>query len=578
MKDAPNIRSGHVENVPHVSPPRRTLLITLAVLFLAALGIVITIETNKGTLIVESLREGVEVRVKKSGKSVEKLELTTGPKSARLAAGEYEIEIIGDADGLQIQNGNFVLKRGDTVVAKITEKPKTAVVAATPTGVGLTSITKDNDSEPPAAAQPRKPVEIVDRTAKGMETFEASNPDLAAEKQIRDLLQKSISVNFGDIPLTDVLKFLEEQTQVVFFLENEALTEEGIATDTPITLSMTDKPATTVLKFLLRPMQLAWHIDGGQVVVTTMHKEQEVFVTRTYPIGKLLPGVSLAVARLKSEPLPPAAVQGGGFGGGGGGFFHVSSTSHLVGTLPALFGQFGGGGGGGGQPPQPAIPTEASHFADLLGESIGYQWADRDGEGGTCELLHNVLVVRHTRRAHADIESLLRTVEAAFLKPLTEPIEIRPAGYSLEADENVRRQLARKMDVAFDSIPLSDVAEFLSEKLEVQVLIDREALTEEGLATDAPATLQFQGIDGDVLMLRWLKPLQLTHDIENGMLVITTMAKLQDRRITKVYDVRELFDRGLHPSRLVAGLQKTTPGPWSATEGEGGTLTLFADT
>ena len=45
-------------------------------------------------------RDGVEVRVKKSGKTVERLELTTGTKSTRLAVGEYEIELIGDADGL----------------------------------------------------------------------------------------------------------------------------------------------------------------------------------------------------------------------------------------------------------------------------------------------------------------------------------------------------------------------------------------------------------------------------------------------------------------------------------------------
>ena len=175
----------------HGSPPRRTLLIALALLFLAALGIVITIETNKGTLIVESLRDGVEVRVKKSGKTVEQLELTTGPKSARLAAGEYEIEILGDTDGLQIQNGKFVLKRGDTVVAKVTEVPKGQSVAR-----------KSEPKEPEHMAapvvetQPRQPIDILDRNAKGMNTFFESNPDLIAAQKVRDALQKKVSINF----------------------------------------------------------------------------------------------------------------------------------------------------------------------------------------------------------------------------------------------------------------------------------------------------------------------------------------------------------------------------------------------
>ncbi|MBC7817073.1 MAG: protein kinase, partial [Planctomycetaceae bacterium] len=572
IKDTPIARSEHVENVPHGSPPRRTLLITLAVLFLAALGIVITIETNKGTLIVESLRDGIEVRVKKSGKTVEQLELTTGPKSARLAAGEYEIEILGDADGLQIQNGKFVLKRGDTVVAKVTEIPKGQTVATKP---------ELKEPELPAEPQPRKPTEIVDRNAKGMETFEASNPDLAAEKKVRDVLLKNTSAAFQDAQLTDVLRFLEDQTQTVYFLEIEALIEDGIASDTPITLSLADKPTTTILEFLLRPIQLAWYIDGGQVVVTTAAKAKEVLVTRTYPVGKMLPGVRQAVERLKSEPLQSGQVQGGFGGGSGGGFFQVSSTSPLVGTVPAILAQFGGGAAPASNPPQdqPAvIPTEASHLRDLLSESLGHVWLERDGEGGTCELLHNVLVVRNTRPAQADVESLLRTVEAAFLKPLTEPVEIRPAGYSLEADANVRRQLTRKFDAAFTVTPLTDVAEWLSDQLEVPVMLDRIAFTEEGIATDAPVTLQFQGIPGDVLLSRLLKPLQLAYVIEHGLLVFTTAAKEKERLITKVYDVRDLLARGLHPNDPIRGLETTTSGPWQTRDGEGGTITLFADT
>ncbi len=581
IKDTQIARSGYVENVPHGSPPRRSLLIAIAVLFLAALGIVITIETNQGTLIVESLRDGVEVRVKKSGKSVERLELTTGPKSAKLAAGEYEIEIVGDADGLKIQNGKFVLKRGDTVVAKITEIPKVIYEMATEENKGKAG-------ESPVASQPRKPAEIVDRTAKGMETFEASNPDLAAEKKVREVLLKNTDIAFQDTPLTDVLLFLEDRTHLKFHLETEALIEEGIAPDTSVTLSMTDKPTATALEFLLRPIQLAWYIDAGQVVVTTVAKEKEFFVSCTYPVGKLLPGVRQAVERLKSEPLliPAGAGQGGFGGSSGGGFFQINGTSLLAGTLPAIFGQFGGGGTApaANSPPaqqaQIAAATynEASHFQDLLSESLGHVWMNRHGEGGTCELLHNVLVVRHTLRAHADVEALLRTVEAAFLKPLTEPAEIRPAGYSLAADANVRRQLARPLDVDFTDTPLTDVAEWLSDRLEVQVWLDREAFTEEGIPTDMPVTLQFPAISGDVLLSRLLKPRQMAYVIEHGLLVFTTASKEKERLVTKVYDVRDLLARGLHPNDPIRGLETTTSGPWQTRDGEGGTITLFADT
>ena len=673
-KDAPIARSGHVENVPHGSPPRRTLLIALALLILAALGIVITIETNKGTLIVESLREGVEVRVKKSGRMVEEFELTTGPKSARLAAGEYEIEFVGEADGLQIQNGKFVLKRGDTVVAKVTEHPEQLTVVEKP---------KPEQDEPAIDLKPRKPIEIIDLAAKGMDTFEEANPDLIGARKVREALQKKINVEFVDQPLTECVAFLKQQSGLEVFIDDAALDEEGIPHDAPCTLFLKDVRIATVMKFLLEPLQCAWTIDQGQVRITTLAKEKEEMVTRWYPVGRMLPGVKQAVERMNAEAPDIQSIPQGGFGGGnsGGGFFRVDDHAERFGlTLPplgprracpdgALTGQLpltsaadcwlsvglapteattlsekiirsvGTSPTGAGSaanffgswpvsaPPgqarrwrdQTEIPifsstveplsdshgiqphhsqrstnspkdTElcmfggvfnlsvADHFEALFTETLPHPWMNRDGEGGTFEFLQNVLVVRHTWRAQADIEALLRLIEAAFLKPLTEPIEIRPAGYATEADVATRKKLTQIVDADFQDLPLSEVAEWISLKLDLQVLFDKVALEEEGIGTDSPVTLHVKGISGELLLSRVLKPLQLDYQIEEGLLIVTTAAKVKERLLTKVYDIRDLLDRGLHPSQPLAAIESATPGPWLNVDGEGGSMQLFADT
>ena len=621
MAAAPHTRNGHVENVPH--KPRRALLIALALLFFAALGIVITIETNKGTLIVESLRDGVEVRVKKSGKSVEQLELTTGPKSTRLAAGEYEIEILGDADGLQIQNGKFVLKRGDTVVAKVTERPKGQTVVEKP---------KPEQVEPSVEPKPRKPIEIIDLAAKGMDTFEESNPDLIGARKVREALQKKISVEFFDEPLTECVAFLKQQSGLEMFVDDAALTEEAIALDTPCTLKLKDVRIATAMKFLLEPIQCAWTIDQGQVRITTLSKEREEMVTRWYPVGRLLPGVRQTVERQNAEGPDLSNVLQGGFGGGGGGFggggsgggfFRVDDHAERLGLQdrawrgspdPAAsndrrspFGsidddaQRGLGWGdlrcnpaaGSGDPRRAQDSPKdtelcmfggvfnasvAGHFEELFTSTLPHPWMASSGEGGTFEFLQNVLVVRHTWRAQADIEALLRLIEAAFLKPLTEPIEIHPAGYAAEADAATRKKLTQIVDADFQDIPLNDVAEWISLKLDLQVLFDKVALEEEGIGIDSGVTLHTKGISGELLLSRVLKPLQLDYQIEEGLLIVTTAAKIKERLITKVYDIRDLLDRGLHPSQPLRAIESATPGPWLNSDGEGGSMQLFADT
>ena len=68
---------------------------------------------------IETAEPDVIVRVLKSGQPHRQLTLGKKANSLRLGAGEYEIEIVGEADGLNVQNGHFTLKRGDTWIAKI---------------------------------------------------------------------------------------------------------------------------------------------------------------------------------------------------------------------------------------------------------------------------------------------------------------------------------------------------------------------------------------------------------------------------------------------------------------------------
>ena len=520
----------------------------------------ITIETNKGQLVVESIREGVEVRVKRSGKVVEDFEITTGSKSTRLAAGEYEIEIVGQTDGLSIQNGKFVLKRGDIVIAKVVEIPK---------GQAVAQHAHETEPETPQR-EPAKPVlvEIVDRQAKGMETFEATNPDVLAERKALEALKKNISVKFVDTPLTEAVQVLEEKTGFPFSLDKEGLNDASIPADTPVNLSFDNKPAAAVLDLFVRPIESAWYVEEGQVIITTAERYNQRMVMRIYPIGKLLPGVRLAIERIAAEPPPPAPPAGGG--GGGGGFFAVGDAPQTL-TPPlkssTILHNFGGGQGA-------YVPTVLSHFEALLTDTINGPWQVVNGDGGTIELLQNMLIIYHTRRTHAEIESLLRIMEATFVQPLNTPLEI----HLTEADNIVRKQLARVIDVDFKDLSLIEVTKQIGEQLGVSVKLDRDRLEDEGIAVDTPVTFNAKGLTGELLLSRMLKPLQLGSVVEQGQLVVTTAAIEHGRLSGKIYDVRHLLNRGLHPSRLTQAIESATPGPWMNNDGEGGSISLFADT
>lgn len=156
-----------------------------------------------------------------------------------------------------------------------------------------------------------------------------------AEERIAAELDKQTDVDFQDQPLTDVVSFLADFHNIPIIIDTEALTEEGIATDTPVTRTLTGVKLRSALKIILQPLQLSYVIEDEVMKITTINKEKDRLQTRVYPVGDL-------VVILQAG--------GGGFGGqqGGGGFGGGQQGGGGFGGGQQGGGGFGGGGGGGG--------------------------------------------------------------------------------------------------------------------------------------------------------------------------------------------------------------------------------------
>jgi hypothetical protein len=88
-------------------------------------GILIKLETDKGQLVIESEVADVKVRIINDGKPVSELTIKHGTTATRLRADKYEVVIDGPSDGMTIENDQFTLKNGTTVVARIRQDAAT---------------------------------------------------------------------------------------------------------------------------------------------------------------------------------------------------------------------------------------------------------------------------------------------------------------------------------------------------------------------------------------------------------------------------------------------------------------------
>ncbi len=153
-----------------------------------------------------------------------------------------------------------------------------------------------------------------------------------AERRIAAELDQPTDIAFSDTPLSDVVIYWAEYHNIPIILDQEALNDEAIPLDSPVTRTLTGVKLRSALKIVLQPLKLSYVIEDEVMKITTATKEAEKLQTRVYPVGDLV--VIL---------LP---MQGGGQGGGqqqqgGGGGFGG-------GQQQGGGGGFGGGGGGNG--------------------------------------------------------------------------------------------------------------------------------------------------------------------------------------------------------------------------------------
>jgi len=221
-----------------------------------------------------------------------------------------------------------------------------------------------------------------------------------AEKRIVKELQAPTEVDFDDIPLKDALSYIISVHHIQVLDDFKQLSDEGISTDTSVTLHLSGVSLKSALRLLLEPLQLDYIIQNDVLMITTLAKANETLATRVYSIGRLTnispeelaEVITATVAPGEwnvNKPAKPAAAenpQGAQreFGSDRIGITTDGARTPMVRLIPVQFGM-GGMGGGGVAHINPAV----------------------DPAKGSIRVLKNTLVIRQTQRIHEEVVELL---------------------------------------------------------------------------------------------------------------------------------------------------------------------------
>ena len=270
-----------------------------------------------------------------------------------------------------------------------------------------------------------------------------------AEQEIVRALRKKIRVSYNDAPLSEVIAQLSEMTGINVFIDNEGLAAEGVTSDTPVTIDLTQEISLkSVLNLILGQHRLGYLIQDEVLRITSETARAGDVYRKVYYVGDLVIPIPNFMPGYNNGMAGALAQAHAALGYGPGGFAQNQSQSpaplvlaenaiddeQKLGTTSALA-QISAANmlSGSRNTPQPlgmggmggASGADFDTLINLISSTVApNSWDDVGGPGSMAPFEGNLsLVISNTQEVHDEIVDLLEQLRR--LQDLQVTIEVR---------------------------------------------------------------------------------------------------------------------------------------------------------
>lgn len=124
-----------------------------------------------------------------------------------------------------------------------------------------------------------------------------------AEAKIEAALGEAAKLHFADQPLADVVETLAKQHKIPIQVDNKALTDSGLGSDTPVTAHIEGVSLRSALRLMLDQLDLVYVVRNEVLFITTKAEAENMLIFKVYPVGDLV--------RYGNEFQSPPTPEGG---------------------------------------------------------------------------------------------------------------------------------------------------------------------------------------------------------------------------------------------------------------------------
>lgn len=148
--------------------------------------------------------------------------------------------------------------------------------------------------------------------------------------------------------------------------------------------------------------------------------------------------------------------------------------------------------------------------------------------------------------------------EVVVHSPAKKQVEYLPE--PTEMEKEILAKLSTPIDFPFDvqQETLQGVIDLLKVRLQIQILVDKKSLDEEGMALDTPQfDLSISNVKVESLLKLLLEPQGLDYCVENGVLKITTRQALESRKSLYIYPIADLVQSREDLAEILDAVENT---------------------
>ena len=291
--------------------------------------------------------------------------------------------------------------------------------------------------------------ELTDRRAKFAKEIGRRRSE--KEVEIYRKLKTPVALKFENAPLSKVVDYLAKLAELNIYLDPQGLAEEGVSTDTPITIDLQQEvKLESALRLILPPLHLTYVVKDEVLKITSEQARNTELVVVTYnvadlviPIPNFVPSAGMGLegayrnamatatvglqgaSPFVTSAMAPAVVLASRDGKPATGVLDPAvlaqmSNSASRGPTPTNLPLSSGPGGAGG-----AALADFDSLIDLIVSTIQpTTWDEVGGPGSIREFPTNLsLVISQTQEVHEEIADLLEQLRR--MQDLQVTIEVR---------------------------------------------------------------------------------------------------------------------------------------------------------